>query len=316
MEALRERGLANGLAVRRIEGEEAHEHEPHVAAIAALHVPETGVVDYTARVRRPRRAGSRPAGADLRTGTEVLSAREHADAVTVETTAGPAAGRPRRQLRRPVRRRRGAADRPPAVGADRPVPRRVPRARPGAAHLVRGLVYPVPDPELPFLGVHLTRGVDGHVHAGPNAVLALSREGYRWADVRAAGRGRHPRLAGVLAAGPAAGAQRGRRGGPLAVCAALRRQPATPRPRAARRGPRPAPAGVRAQAVARDGRLVDDFLLERHGRSMHLLNAPSPAATASLEIARARRRPARALTAPFPVVRVRPGVGAVRRTRG
>ncbi len=157
---------------------------------------------------------------------------------------------------------------------------------PGAAHLVRGLVYPVPDPELPFLGVHLTRGVDGHVHAGPNAVLALAREGYRWRDVDVRD------LGGTLAhPGFWRLARRQARTGAREVARSL----------SARRfgdGLRrlvpelrdedllPAAAGVRAQAVRHDGTLVDDFLVERSGRCVHVLNAPSPAATAALEIAR------------------------------
>jgi L-2-hydroxyglutarate oxidase len=285
LEALRRRGVANGLAVERIEGEQAREHEPHVAAVAALRVPETGIIDYPevcrALVRRLQAAG-----ADLRTGTEVLGSAEHADALTVETTSEAVAadvvvncaGLHADQLAR-------------RMGHD-PSVRIVPfrgeyrELRPEAAHLVRGLVYPVPDPELPFLGVHLTRGVDGHVHAGPNAVLALAREGYRWSDVR-------PREVASTLGWPGfwrlarhqvrAGAEEIARSlSPRRFGDSLRRL--VPDLRDADLVP--APAGVRAQAVTRQGRLVDDFLVERHGRAVHLLNAPSPAATASLEIAR------------------------------
>ncbi len=157
---------------------------------------------------------------------------------------------------------------------------------PSAAHLVRGLVYPVPDPDLPFLGVHLTRGVDGHVHAGPNAVLALAREGYRWRDVA-------PReLAGTLAyPGTWRLARRHARTGAAEVLRSLssRRFGDSLRrlvPELRDADLLPAAAGVRAQAVRPDGTLVDDFLVERSGRCVHVLNAPSPAATASLEIAR------------------------------
>ncbi|HEX6917721.1 MAG TPA: L-2-hydroxyglutarate oxidase, partial [Phycicoccus sp.] len=171
MQALLERGLANGLGVRRIEGDEARELEPHVAAIAALHVPETGIIDYTAvcaaLVGRLERVGAR-----LRTGAEVLGAGNHADGLTVETTAGPVTA----DL---VVNCAGLhADRLARLLGHEPSVRIVPfrgeyrELTPEATHLVRGLVYPVPDPELPFLGVHLTRGIGGHVHAGPNAVLA------------------------------------------------------------------------------------------------------------------------------------------------
>ncbi len=285
MEALRERGVANGLQVRRIEGEEAQEHEPHVAAIAALHVPETGIIDYTAVCTAlARRLEAK--GAELRTGVEVLGAEEHSDAVTLRTSAGevPAdvvvncAG-----LYADVLARRMGHE--PSV---RIVPFRgeYRELRPEATHLVRGLVYPVPDPELPFLGVHLTRGIEGHVHAGPNAVLALAREGYDWGTVR-------PREVADTLAWPGFWrlARRQVRTGAAEVARSLsdRRFGDSLRrlvPELRDEDLVPSPAGVRAQAVGRDGRLADDFVVERHGRAVHLLNAPSPAATASLEIAR------------------------------
>ena len=135
--------------------------------------------------------------------------------------------------------------------------------------------------------MHLTRGVDGDVHAGPNAVLALAREGYAWGVVDARDLAGTLAFAGLLAARPTSLPQRGGRDGPVAVGPT-----ASPRacsgwcPSCAASDLVPAPAGVRAQAVRPDGSLVDDFLLERHGRVVHLLNAPSPAATAALEIAR------------------------------
>ncbi len=283
--ALHERGLANGLAVRRLDADEAREHEPHVAALAALHVPETGVVDYVAvcaaLVRRLEAAG-----ADLRLGTGVTGAREHPDAVTVETTRGPLAADV-------VVNCAGlhtdlVAERLGHTPSVRIVPFRgeYRELTPAASHLVRGLVYPVPDPELPFLGVHLTRGVDGHVHAGPNAVLALAREGYRWRDV-------DPRDLGRTLAHPGFWrlARRQARTGAHEVARSLsaRRFGDSLRrlvPELRDEDLRPAPAGVRAQAVRPDGTLVDDFLVERSGRCVHVLNAPSPAATAALEIAR------------------------------
>ncbi|MBR7743020.1 L-2-hydroxyglutarate oxidase [Phycicoccus sp. BSK3Z-2] len=282
--ALHERGLANGLAVRRVDAEEAREHEPHVAALAALHVPETGVVDYAAvsaaLVRRLRAAG-----ADLRTGTTVLGGREDARGVTVATSTGEeradvvvtCAG-----LHTDTVARR--------LGHD-PFVRVVPfrgeyhELAPEAAHLVRGLVYPVPDPDLPFLGVHLTRGVDGVVHAGPNAVPALAREGYGWGVVSARD------LAGTLAwPGTWRLARRQARTGPAEVTRSLSRRRFADSvrrlvPEVRDEHLRPSPAGVRAQAVRPDRTLVDDFLVERTARCAHVLNAPSPAATASLEIA-------------------------------
>ncbi len=283
--ALEQRGLANGLAVTRLTTAQAREHEPHVAAVAALHVAETGVIDYRAvcavLVRRLR-----DAGAQLAPGTEVVSGAEGPREVVLETTRGEHAADV-------VVSCAGLhADRVARLLGHQPSVRIVPfrgeyhELTPAAAHLVRGLVYPVPDPELPFLGVHLTRGIDGHVHAGPNAVLALAREGYTWGRVDArdlvdtlgyAGFWRLARRQVRSGAGEMVRSMSHRR-----FADSVRRLV----PEIADADLTPAPAGVRAQAVRRDGSLVDDFLLERHGRVVHLLNAPSPAATAALEIAR------------------------------
>jgi L-2-hydroxyglutarate oxidase len=159
--------------------------------------------------------------------------------------------------------------------------------RPERRDLVRGLIYPVPDPALPFLGVHLTRMLDGSVHAGPNAVLALRREGYRWRDISV------PELAGTVAfPGFRRLARRYHRTGWAEVTRSLSRRRFAAA--LARLVPAITPddlvrcqAGVRAQAVARDGRLVDDFLIETAPHQIHVLNAPSPAATSALEIAKA-----------------------------
>ena len=283
--ALEQRGLANGLTVTRLTAEQAREQEPHVATLAALHVAETGVIDYRAvcsvLVRRLR-----DAGAHLVPGTEVVGGADGPREVVLETTRGELAADV-------VVSCAGLhADRVARLLGHQPSVRIVPfrgeyhELAPGAAHLVRGLVYPVPDPELPFLGVHLTRGIDGHVHAGPNAVLALAREGYDWGRVDArdlvdtlgyAGFWRLARRQARSGAGEMVRSLSHRR-----FADSVRRLV----PEVTDADLVPAPAGVRAQAVRRDGSLVDDFLLERHGRVVHLLNAPSPAATASLEIAR------------------------------
>jgi L-2-hydroxyglutarate oxidase len=283
--ALEQRGLANGLAVTRLTAEQAREQEPHVATLAALHVGETGVIDYRAvcsvLVRRLR-----DAGAHLLPGTEVVGGADGPREVVLETTRGELAADV-------VVSCAGLhADRVARLFGHQPSVRIVPfrgeyhELAPGAAHLVRGLVYPVPDPELPFLGVHLTRGIDGHVHAGPNAVLALAREGYDWGRVDArdlvdtlgyTGFWRLARRQARSGAGEMVRSLSHRR-----FADSVRRLV----PEVTDADLVPASAGVRAQAVRRDGSLVDDFLLERHGRVVHLLNAPSPAATASLEIAR------------------------------
>jgi (S)-2-hydroxyglutarate dehydrogenase len=152
-------------------------------------------------------------------------------------------------------------------------------------HLVRGLVYPVPDPRFPFLGVHLTRSVHGGVHAGPNAVLALRREGYSWHDVdldELRDALAWPGLWRLAARHAGAGASEVLRS---LSRHAFARSVARLLPGITAADLLPAPAGVRAQAVGRDGVLVDDFLVQTADRQVHVLNAPSPAATAALEIA-------------------------------
>ena len=283
--ALYDRGLANGLTVRRLTALEVRELEPHVSAVAAIHVAQTGVIDYR-EVSRVLVRRLQDAGATLLPGTTVVGGHPGPDRVVLETTRGQVvadvavvcAGLHADRLAR-------------ALG-HQPSARIVPfrgeymELRPSAAHLVRGLVYPVPDPALPFLGVHLTRGIDGHVHAGPNAVLALSREGYTWRDARAMDLLETAGYAGFWRL-----ARRHHRSGAAEVLRSVsaRRFADTVRrlvPEVRTEDLVPSSAGVRAQAVKRDGTLVDDFLLERQGRVVHLLNAPSPAATAALEIAR------------------------------
>jgi (S)-2-hydroxyglutarate dehydrogenase len=285
LSALQERGLANGLSVTRLSADEAREHEPHVATLAALHVAETGVIDYRAvcavLVRRLR-----DAGAHLMPGTEVVGGVDGPREFVLETTRGDLAADV------VVSCAGLQADRVARLLGHRPSVRIVPfrgeyrSLTPEAANLVRGLVYPVPDPAFPFLGVHLTRGVEGDVHAGPNAVLALAREGYTWGVVSPTD------LAGTLAfPGFWRLARRHYRSGVAEMARSLSAHRFTQSlqrlvPELRGEDLVPAPAGVRAQAVRPDGALVDDFLLERHGRVVHLLNAPSPAATGALEIAR------------------------------
>jgi L-2-hydroxyglutarate oxidase len=288
LQALLERGLANGLAARRADPGEVRELEPHVLAQAAIHVPSTGIVDYrevcAALVRQLHAAG-----VELRLGSGVNRV-ERAGAASsaghaLETDAGEfragwvvnCAGAQSDRLAR-------------AFGAD-PGARIVPFR--GEYHelvekrrdLVRGLVYPVPDPALPFLGVHLTRMIDGSVHVGPNAVPAGSRDGYTWSAVS-------PRDLAATAAWPGWWrlARRYWRTGGQEIWRSLSRRAFLAEvrrmlPEVTAEDLVPAGAGVRAQALARDGRLVDDFLIVESERATHVCNAPSPAATASLEIA-------------------------------
>lgn len=284
LQRLHDRGIANGLEVRRLSVEETQEYEPHVSAVAALHVSATGIIDYSAvcaaLVRRLERRG-----AVLRLGTEVLGATATGAETIVHTSTGHIAADVvvscaglHSDL---VARRLGHS----------PSARIIPfrgeyyELAPEATPLVKGLIYPVPNPDFPFLGVHLTRGVDGHIHAGPNAVLAFAREGYTWGTIK-------PREVYDVLTFPGFWklARKNYRDGSKEMARSMSRRlfgdslrrlvpeirdehliKATP--------------GVRAQAMMPDGSLVDDFLIERAGPIVHVLNAPSPAATAALEIA-------------------------------
>jgi len=284
--ALYERAVANGLTPTMLTPAQAREYEPEVACVAAFHVPSTGVVDYSQVCRTLARLVTE-AGGEVRLGTRVTGVVARDGGPQVVTTTGG-------DLTADVVINCAGlyADRLARAAGARPSVRIIPfrgeyyDLRPERAGLVRGLIYPVPDPRLPFLGVHLSRTVDGRVHAGPNAVLATAREGYRWGRFRA-------RDLAEIAAWPGMWRLAGRHW--RAGLAETRRSLSRRRFAAdlARLVPAvtlddlvPAPAGVRAQAVGRDGSLIDDFLIVSRPGQLHVLNAPSPAATSSLEIAR------------------------------
>ncbi|MFF4087726.1 L-2-hydroxyglutarate oxidase [Streptomyces nigra] len=282
LHALAQRGRENGIAVRELGAAQIADHEPEVRGLAALHVPTTGVCDFTGVARRLAEAS----GAEIRYGAHVERVdRRPSLGVAVRTTRGDIV-----RGRVLVNCAGLHCDELARLTGDDPEARIVPfrgeyytLRRP---ELVRGLVYPVPDPAFPFLGVHLTRGIDDGVHIGPNAVPALAREGYGWGVVR-------PRELGTTLAWPGAwrmarrhwryGAGELRRSlSKAAFTDAVRRLLPAVEPEDLE----PAAAGVRAQAVLRDGSLVDDFLIREGPRAVHVLNAPSPAATASLPIGR------------------------------
>jgi L-2-hydroxyglutarate oxidase len=284
LHALAARGRANGLAVRELGPVAAAEYEPNVACTAALHVPETGIIDYSAVCAALARRLV-DAEANLKLGVRVVGLREHANSVVVETTADSltadvvlnCAGLHSDEIAR-LSGARPSAQIIPFRGEyyDVTGPSRT---------LIRSLIYPVPDPRLPFLGVHLTRTIDGRVHAGPNAVLALAREGYDWRTVRLGDLARtltYPGFWRLAARHATTGVSEVRRSLSRRRFAESLR---TMVPDVRDEDLRPAAAGVRAQAVRPDGSLVDDFLIDRTGRIIHVLNAPSPAATAALEIA-------------------------------
>jgi L-2-hydroxyglutarate oxidase len=285
LDALATRAEANGVEVERIGPSGLADLEPHATGVAALHVPETGVVDF-ARVCDALVEELATRGVTVRVGCAVSSIVRRRDEIVVQTEDGSVACRK-------VANCAGLhSDRIAARSGDHPDLAIVPfrgeyhELAPHAADLVRALIYPVPDPRFPFLGVHLTRGIDGTVHAGPNAVLALAREGYRWRDVDRGDVQALARFRGTWRLGRRywrdGAAEVARSISVRRTARALRRL--VPELRAA--DLRPGGSGVRAQAVRRDGRLVDDFAFGGDDRVVHVLNAPSPAATASLAIGR------------------------------
>jgi L-2-hydroxyglutarate oxidase len=283
---LERRCRENGVRVETIGPERLAEIEPHAAGIAALHVLDTGIADYTGVCTSLARE-LQEAGGDLQLNTMVLAGAEHGERLVVETSQGEIAAR------RVVTCGGLQADRlavavsgPGGAAGLRVVPFRGEYFElvPERSHLVRTLIYPVPDPQFPFLGVHLTRGIEGHVHVGPNAVLALAREGYSWRELDFADVRDTMRFSGFRKLA----AQHWRYGaGEMARSVSKRRFVRALRrlvPEVAPGDLVSAPSGVRAQAVTADGDLVDDFAFQSVGRALHVLNAPSPAATASLEI--------------------------------
>ncbi|WP_190024905.1 L-2-hydroxyglutarate oxidase [Streptomyces hiroshimensis] len=298
LHSLVQRGRENGVPVRELGPAQIAEYEPHVRGTGAIHVGSTGVCDYSA-VARCLAGLAEDAGASVRYGAQVQAIGRRGAAVAVRTGLGEVL-----RARALVNCAGLHSDRVARLAGDDPGVRIVPfrgeyfELAPGRTDLVRGLVYPVPDPAFPFLGVHLTRGIDGSVHLGPNAVPALAREGYGRLTLRPG------ELAGTVAwPGSWQLARRHWRYGAGEVRRSLSKRVFT---EAARRllpevtaeDLIPAPSGVRAQAVLRDGTLVDDFLFAESPRMVHVLNAPSPAATAALPIGReVARRALRAMEA-------------------
>jgi L-2-hydroxyglutarate oxidase len=286
---LERRCAANGLRAVLIGADELRELEPHAAGVAALHVPETGITDYR-EVCRSLSTEVQEAGGTLHLDAAVVAGVEHADGLVLETSNGEVlATRVVNCAGLHADRIANAVSGPGGANGLRIIPFRGEYSElvPERTSLVRNLIYPVPDPQFPFLGVHLTRGVDGRVHIGPNAVLALAREGYSW---------RHVALADLRETLRSRGFRKLARRywryglGEMSRSASKRRFTAAIRrlvPDVRRTDLDRAPAGVRAQAITADGELVDDFAFHQVGHALHVLNAPSPAATAALEIGRA-----------------------------
>ena len=282
LDVLVERAAANGVEARRIDVGELKEMEPNAAGIAGLHVPSAGITDY-GKVCRAMASAIGEMGGTVRTGTKVTSIKEGAT-VRIETTNGnfesnlvvTCGGLHSDRLALQT-----APDTPERI---MPFRGEYFELAPDRRHLVNNLIYPVPDPDFPFLGVHLTRMIDGSIHAGPNAVLALAREGYTWGDIdlkdlsevlRNPGWWRLARNYWKTGMG-----EYYRSLSKKAFVKALQRLV----PAVQVEDLVASPAGVRAQAVSREGSLLDDFVWSETDRVLNVLNAPSPAATASLAI--------------------------------
>jgi L-2-hydroxyglutarate oxidase LhgO len=283
--AIAERARANGVTPLEMGPEAMREVEPEVRGLRALHVPSTGIIDW-GRFALSLADAIRARGGEIRTRAEVTAIRRTSAGLILETTGGPVA------TENLVTCAGLHSDRLAAMtghaGGIRIVPFRGDYAilRPEARGLCRTLIYPVPDPRFPFLGVHLTRRIDGDVWAGPNAVLAFAREGYRRRDVDVR------ELAGILGdrgflrlAGrywQAGGAEMVRDLSLRLFLRALQRYT----PGVTLSDLAWGPSGIRAQALRRNGALVEDFAIARGPHVLHVQNAPSPAATASLAIGR------------------------------
>ena len=283
---LEKRGQANGLTgLRWLDRDALRAIEPHAAGIAALHVPEEGIVDYAA-VCVAMRNDIEAMNGRVVTGAKVTRLSETSDGWSAETTKGDFSGDFL------INCAGLHSDRVCRMAGLDPGDRIVPfrgeyyQLRPEASQLVRNLIYPVPDPKFPFLGVHFTRLIHGGMEAGPNAVLAFAREAYRktqWNVRDLAEAISFPGLWKFLARHPRMAWDEGIRSlSKNLFCKSLQRLV----PDLRERDLAPGGAGVRAQAISVDGELVQDFRLVPGSRSLHVVNAPSPAATASLAIGR------------------------------
>lgn len=284
LEKLEERGRANGLqGVRRLAAAELKEREPHVAGVAGLLVPETGIVDYTAVTQKYGELVQQRGGT-VQTQTRLLGCHAEANELRLSTTQGEL------QARYLINCGGLQSDRVARLCGVEPGLKIVPfrgeyyELIPERHGLVKNLIYPVPDPQFPFLGVHFTRMIHGGVEAGPNAVLAFKREGYQKTSFSPADAWEIATYRGFwhLAAKHwrMSLGEFQRSFSKHAFVTALQKL----LPELQMNDIHPAGAGVRAQALEPTGFLVDDFRIIETGRMIHVLNAPSPAATASLSI--------------------------------
>ncbi|HZY56847.1 MAG TPA: L-2-hydroxyglutarate oxidase [Rubrobacteraceae bacterium] len=283
LDNLHERGLENGLKVEKIGPEELRELEPHASGLAALKVPEAGIVDF-ARIAEAFAALVVEEGGELRTSTEVESISETNNEVEISNNGETF------RARTLVNCAGLHSDRVARLSGVEAEVKIVPfrgeyyELRPEKRYLVKNIIYPVPNPNFPFLDVHLTRTIEGSVDAGPNAVLALAREGYKKTDFNLRDSIEvltYPGLWQLARAYWRTGlGEIVRSFSKKAFVRSLKKLV----PEVEEEDLVPIEAGVRAQALTKDGKLVDDFLIVEGKNSVHVLNAPSPAATAAIPI--------------------------------
>ena len=285
LDHIAERAQLNGVQCERINSDELRELEPAAAGISALHVPETGIVNYRS-VCQKMEAILRAGGASIELDFELTKIRHVSGGLELKGKSGQNI-----QCGRLINCGGLQSDRVCKMAGVQTDLKVIPfrgeyyELAPGSESLCRNLIYPVPDPSFPFLGVHFTRMIEGGVECGPNAVLALARDGYRWRDIRVNDLAETFRFKGFRKLA----AKHWRMGlGEMhrsvrkqAFVTALQKLIPSLKPRDLISGR----SGVRAQTVTPEGELVDDFLFEVSEHAIHVLNAPSPAATASLAIA-------------------------------
>jgi len=286
LERIYERGQANGVVCEKIDKDRLAELEPHSAGVQAIHVPEAGIVDYKEVCRRLAQR-IREAGGEVLTGARVAGIVRTKDKAVLTTADGREV-----EAAQIVNCAGLQCDRVTALAGQKPDAKIIPfrgeyfELKPEAEHLCKNLIYPVPDPAFPFLGVHFTRMIGGGVECGPNAVLAFGREAYNKTDfnlgdfLETMGYSGFRKLA--FKYWKTGLGEMWRSASKKAFVKALSRL--VPEIRAEHL--EPAPAGIRAQAVTPDGSMVDDFLIQETDRVINVNNAPSPAATASLNIGR------------------------------
>ncbi|WP_461001070.1 L-2-hydroxyglutarate oxidase [Streptomonospora sediminis] len=290
LDDIERRAESNGVpGVTRLGPDGLREIEPHVSGVAGLHSPTTAITDFIA-VAEALADDVRRAGGTIVLGAPVIALRQDTDTAEV-LTGDPRGERVRRSFDSVIICGGLHSDRLARMAGAPANPRIVPfrghyhELAPGRQHLVRGLIYPVPDPQYPFLGVHLTRHVHGEVMAGPNAILATAREGYRMGDVLPRDLADTVAYPGFWRLARRHWAMGAREMAVSASTAVFARQARRLVPELTSADLRPAPAGVRAQALTAKGELLDDFAVDTHGRVACVRNAPSPAATSSLAIA-------------------------------